>query len=224
MVLRRTISKKFMVMLLVILLIFNLAIPKTNAFIQIAIGGLAIGEALFYTAAALATGVVLYEAYDSFKNDSVTMKFLQQSASVAWNKLSAGAKEAWAELEETARATGAAVTLTAQQWMDAIRAGIPSWSSPQTAIPAHKFPGTDYEYSGSTAEYLGTIFAQDWINEFSLMSFTINGEQFALIPYYISRKGAMQNSIYPQIQYKWAYLTADGWTLKYTMPGGGYCL
>lgn len=200
---RRAFLLKVLTLLLAFTMIFNaFFVPKTYAFFPaVVFGGIALGEALFYTAGIAASGVALYEAYDYFTGDSESAQFYRAGAKTVWDKLSTTAKEGWAELEAAVVAGADKVTLTATQWMDAMKAGLASWGTTTTKVPAIPMPGDSF----SVVKYVDN----DFFVKYALLTFSMNGEQFALMPQSVYKNGS--------ISYTWYYYHAkDGvWQVNY---------
>lgn len=201
-----------LVFMLAFILIFTQTFSRAHAFLPIALAGLSLGQALYYTAAIAVTGYAAWDIADKVWDD---ITHIPAALQAGWNNLSSTAKAAWASAEEIAVTTGKAAILTAEMWMDSIKAGIRSMSGTKTAVPAYDFPGTDYRFYIDRYGY----YDDAWVARYGMITFTINGEVFSLVPTSISKDGSPNNYIAPNITYEWALKTASGWTVTYTVPG-----
>lgn len=211
-IVQKRVHKIFLVFILAFVLIFTQTFSRAHAFLPIALAGLSLGQALYYTAAIAATGYMAWDIADRVWDDITHVPAALQSG---WNSLSSTAKAAWAAAEEAAVSTGKAAILTAEMWMDSIKAGIRSMSGTKTVVPAYDFPGTDYRFFIDRYGY----YDDAWVARYGMINFTVNGEVFSLVPTSISMAGSPNNNIAPHIQYEWALKTASGWTVTYQVPG-----
>ncbi|MCL6664558.1 hypothetical protein [Paenibacillus amylolyticus] len=196
---RRQLTRKIFIVVLIGTLLFNLAVPKpANAFFQFVIGGLAVGEAAFYTAAILAGGYSLYEAYDSFKNESITSKLFKNVVGNQWANLSQSAKEGWATLEEGTRKGVASLILTTEQWRQAVTAGLTSFTVDRAFLFPFPLPGDRINPNGA-ASY--TV-SHDYFVSFAVLEFQMNKSHFALMPWMIMHPS--------HIEYRWALEMPNG--------------
>lgn len=182
-------------------------IPKrVNAAVPVVIGGLALGEALFYTAAVLVTGYTLYEAYDHFTSESYTAKLIGSTGKMAWNRLSTAAKAEWAALEATVVDGVDNLTLSAAQWIAATYAGLAAFSTDRAIIPAIPLPADNFNTNRST----NITVDHDFMVSYAVLNFVMNEQEFALMPWSISKHGA--------IEYAWYHLNAQGKWVSNTVP------
>ncbi|WP_323480923.1 hypothetical protein [Acinetobacter baumannii] len=177
-----------LIVFLAFVIVFTPTVKKAHAAVPVIIGGLALGEALFYTAAIVISGYTLYEAYDHFKNDSVTSQFFRAGAQSVWNGLSESAKDAWAATEAGVVAGATTVSLTAAQWMDSIKAGLASWGTTRSVVPAIPLPSDSFNVDGSG--YLGWV-ENDFMVRYAILNFEMNGEKFALMPTHIAKNSGL---------------------------------
>ncbi|MGE6579375.1 hypothetical protein ACQKFM_31265 [Paenibacillus xylanexedens] len=213
---RRQLTRKLFLVFLIGTLLFNLAVPRANAFLPaMVLGGMAIGEALYTLAAIGVTGYSMYQIADHVWDDVWSAA---PKVKAAWNSLSATAKASWASLEEATVNGTASVILTAQQWIDAAKAGFLSITGSSSTIPAFNWPGANYKFRLGTSGVLDA----SWIASYSIMTFSINGSTFYFVPQEIDKEGyATQNGIYARVAYTWVMGVEGGnAVIDYTMPGG----
>ncbi|WP_459595082.1 hypothetical protein [Campylobacter jejuni] len=206
--------KTLLVFSLCFVLIFNQTAQRAHAFVPVVIGGLAVGEAVFYLAGAMAAGFTLYEAYDAYKNDSMSMRWIQSTGKVAWSKLSSSAKSAWATLEESVRSGAKTIELTATQWSQAVGLGMAAFTSElKSAVPAINIP-TKIDIG------LTEPIPQTYIRDYSVLSFAINGHEFELVPTLIVPIDASTSTGATILSYQWVHHEADGTYKIYSYPEG----
>lgn len=206
--------KRIMVLLLCFVLIFNLSVPRANAFLPVVLGGLAVGEAVFYLAATMAAGYTLYEAYDSFKSESMSMQWIKSTGRVAWSKMTTSTKNAWAAVEESIRSGAKTMELTAKQWTQAIGLGMAAFTAElKTTVPAINIP---------TSMDIGLTepIPQTYIRDYSVLSFEINGHEFELVPTKIVPIDAFTSTGTTILAYEWVHHEADGTYKIYSFPEG----
>ncbi|MCP1187566.1 hypothetical protein [Paenibacillus sp. 1781tsa1] len=212
----RRLGRQLLALVICIVLIFELAVPRANAFFPaLVLGGMALGEAMYTLAAIGVTGYGMYQIADHVWDD---VRSAAPRVKAAWNSLSATAKASWATLEEATVNGTASVLLTAQQWIDAAKAGILSITGSTTTIPAFNWPGANYKFRLGSSGVLDA----SWIASYSIMTFSINGSTFYLVPSEIDKDGyATQNGIYARVAYDWVMGVEGGSAvINYTMPGG----
>lgn len=203
----RNLYKRLLIIGLVLIITFNsFFVPKADSFFQFVIGGVAVGEALFYTAATLAAGYGLYEAYNSFTTESISSKFFKQAIGKTWSNMSSTAKAGWASLEEGARGAAATVTLGAEQWSQAFVAGLMAFSTSRTIVPAIPLPG-DLMNPGEVKYFTVT---NDFHTSYGILDMSMNGVQFSLMPYVIQKPSF--------IKYQWYSLQNDGTWMTNNVP------
>lgn len=206
--------KRILILLLCFVVVFNLSMPRAHAFIPVVIGGLALGEAVFYLAGAMAAGFTLYEAYDAYKSDSMSMRWIKDTGRVAWSKLSSSAKSAWATLEESVRSGAKTIELTATQWSQAVGLGMAAFTSElKSVVPAINIP-TKIDIG------LTEPIPQTYIRDYSVLSFEINGHEFELVPTLIVPIDASTSTGATVLSYQWVHHEADGTYKIYSYPEG----
>lgn len=193
------IYKTALVFLLVISLSVSAVQPKKAEAnpLAVALGGLAVGEALFYASAIFISGYTLYEAYDKFTNDSLTSQFVRVGAKKIWDSTTSAVKEEWAALEAGVVAGATTISLTASQWATSIKAGLLSWGTSRTVTPAIPLPGENYVNNAPVDNA--------FMVKYAVLNFTMNGEKFALMPYTISKSTSTGS-----LTYNWYHLETDG--------------
>ena len=187
------ITKKMLITTLVAVILFTGVQPKkAEAFIPVVIGGLALGEALFIAAGIGAVGYGLYETYGGDTVTTQVTDWAWNGLKLAWNKLTN--KQAWAEVEANiVSGVDTAVTLTTTMWDQAVKAGLLGWQIDRTAIvPAIPLPSDRATYNEVD---------QDFMVHYALLNFSMNGEQFALMPYDIAKGSS--------ITYQWFHWNED---------------
>lgn len=198
--------RTIIILFLALAVTLNLSVPKANAFIPVVIGGLAIGEALFYTAGTAAVGFAMYDTYEGFKNEKISDKYLKKALKEGWKKLTVAAKESWANLEATVVAGAESVELTIEQWKDAIKAGIMGFSTTSYTVPGIPIPADRF----NTNKDKNIVVQHEFYVKFAILLFEMNGEKFALMPWSV-----WKNSY---AEYRWYHLQEDGWVSNYVPP------
>lgn len=206
-------KKVLIISLIVAILITSTLMPvkKAEAALPVAIGGLAIGEGALYLAAAIISGYSLYEAYQAFQEDSLSMQLLTTMGAYAWNRLSSASKEAWAAIEESIINGATTLSLTASQWLEALKLALTAFS---TDLPL-QVPIVSLPENGTNIPY-DAVITQEYVNQYAAITFLLNGEEFAYIP--VSRFDNLQNSTVANIMYNWVLKMPDGTYRQYQNP------